>query len=290
HERAASDDERSPAHRRAVRPGESQVQRDAARCLVGGHAIPRQRRVDARPDARVLDSKQDGGLHHRRIRYDAPGLAGPRRLHQSGATMRNSGPLAWALLAAFGAVGPRPTAGVAVPAPNDATVISLSVVPRTGRADVVVRVEGPVSFKHFTLAKPDKIVVDLSGATLGLPDGDAYDGVSRGGITRIRYSQFTRTVVRVVLTLDAPHAYTLTNDRGALHISIDGAADAFQPWAIGDANGERKAPDQTETLAKVEAPKHEADAPKHEADAPKPHDVEAPAPAPAPVFTTPASP
>ena len=41
---------------------------------------------------------------------------------------------------------------------NDATVVSLSVVPRTGRADVVVRVDGSVTFKHFTLAKPDKIV------------------------------------------------------------------------------------------------------------------------------------
>ena len=112
----------------------------------------------------------------------------------------------------------RPGAGAALPTPNDATVVSLSVVPRTGRADVVVRVDGSVTFKHFTLAKPDKIVVDIAGATLGLPDGDAYDGVARGGITRIRYSQFTKTVVRVVLTLDAPHAYTVSNDeRRAAH-------------------------------------------------------------------------
>jgi type IV pilus assembly protein PilQ len=146
--------------------------------------------------------------------------------------------LASAMLAAFGAVAARPAAGVAGPTPNDATVIALSVVPRPGRADVVVGVEGPVSFTHFTLANPDKIVVDLSGATLGLPGGDAYDGVSRGGITRICYSQFTRDVVRVVVTLDAPHGYTVTNDHGELHISIDGAAKAFQPWAVGGANGE----------------------------------------------------
>ncbi|MGH7616731.1 MAG: AMIN domain-containing protein [Gemmatimonadaceae bacterium] len=172
--------------------------------------------------------------------------------------------LASAMLAAFGAVGARPAARAATPTPNDATVVSLSVVPRTGRADVVVRIDGSVTFKHFTLSKPDKIVVDLSNATLGLPDGDAYDGVSRGGITRIRYSQFTKTVVRVVVTLDAVHDYTVTNENGAIRISIDGASGGFEPWAVGD-----KAAEKAEPLAKVDAPK--ADAPK--ADAPK---VEAP--------------
>jgi hypothetical protein len=160
------------------------------------------------------------------------------------------------MLVAFGAVETpvaRPTAGVANATPNDATVISLSVVPRTGRADVVVRVEGSVSFKHFTLAKPDKIVVDLANTSLGLPDGDAYDGVSRGGITRIRYSQFTRTITRVVVTLDGPHGYTVTNDNGAIRISIDGAADAFEPWAVGEKGP--KAADKTESLARVELPK-----------------------------------
>src|SRR5262245_1426473 len=140
--------------------------------------------------------------------------------------------LASLMLAAFGALGARPAVAGILP-PTDATVVSLSVVPRTGRADVVIRVEGPVNFKHFTLNKPDKIVVDLSGATLGLPDGDAYDGVARGGITRIRYSQFTRTVVRVVLTLDASHPYNVSADNGQLRISVEGSTPEFEPWNVG---------------------------------------------------------
>ena len=48
----------------------------------------------------------------------------------------------------------------------------------------MIRVDGTVTLKHFMLTKPDKIVVDSTGATLGVPAGDAYDGVSRGGITR----------------------------------------------------------------------------------------------------------
>jgi type IV pilus assembly protein PilQ len=146
------------------------------------------------------------------------------------------------MLVAFGAIGGRPAALSAhstTPTPADATVISLSVVAATGRANVVIRVDGTVTFKHFTLEKPDKIVVDLTGATLGLPAGDAYDGVARGGITRIRYSQFTRTVVRVVLTLDAAHKYDVAQDNGEIRIGVDGSSGKFSPWQV--TNGALKA-------------------------------------------------
>jgi len=139
--------------------------------------------------------------------------------------------LASSMLAAFGAIG-SPAATVAHPATNEATVVSLSVVPATGHANVVIRVDGAVTYKHFVLSKPDKIVVDLTNATLGVPAGDAYDGVSRGGITRIRYSQFTKSVVRVVLTLDAAHTYDVTQQSGEVRLSIDGGAEKFAPWQV----------------------------------------------------------
>lgn len=159
--------------------------------------------------------------------------------------------LATAILAAFGAIGARSTALPALPYPNDATVVSLSVVPRTGRAEVLIRVEGAVTYKHFTLAKPDKIVLDVAGATLGLPEGVAYDGVARGGITRIRYSQFTKSTVRVVLTLDAPHPYTVASDNGELRISVDGSAGKFQPWEVASSDASTVSAD-TETAATEE--------------------------------------
>ena len=151
--------------------------------------------------------------------------------------------LASAMLAAFGVVGAVPVgaraAAVSVvsvvaarPTPNDPTVTALSVVPRTGHADVVVRVDGSVTLKHFTLSNPDKIVVDLNGASLGLPEGDAYDGVARGGITRIRYSQFTKSTVRVVLTLDAAHAYEVTQQNGEIRISVETTGVDFSPWSV----------------------------------------------------------
>ena len=145
--------------------------------------------------------------------------------------------LASSMLAAFGAIG-SPAAIVSSPTSNEATVVSLSVVPTTGRADVVIRVDGTVSYKHFVLSKPDKIVIDLANANLGVPAGDAYDGVARGGITRIRYSQFTKSVVRVVLTLDAAHTYDVTQQKGEVHVSVDGSTEKFEPWQVEGATRE----------------------------------------------------
>ena len=163
--------------------------------------------------------------------------------------------LASSMLAAFGAIG-SPAAIAANPTPNEATVVSLSVVPTTGRADVVIRVDGAVTYKHFILAKPDKIVVDLAGATLAVPAGDAYDGVARGGITRIRYSQFTKSVVRVVLTLDAAHTYDVTQQSGEVRISVDGSSEKFEPWQTEGAEEPRAA--VREVAAREPAPREAA--------------------------------
>jgi type IV pilus assembly protein PilQ len=151
--------------------------------------------------------------------------------------------LATAMFVAAGVVGGNAVAsstppGTSLP-PNDAKVTALSVVPDAAapaggsRADVVIRVDGAISLKHFTMAKPDKIVIDLAGASLGVPAGDSYDGVARGGITRVRYAQFTKSTVRVVLMLDAPHAYNVVQKDGEVRVSVDGTRGKFDPWSIG---------------------------------------------------------
>jgi len=189
--------------------------------------------------------------------------------------------LATAMLVAFGAVGGRPAVLSATETPNDATVTSLSVVPTTGagHADVVIRVDGTIAFKHFILSKPDKIVVDISGATLGLPAGDSYDGVPRGGITRIRYSQFTKSVVRVVLTLDAPHDYTVTQNNGEVHVSVDGAGAKFSPWKVNGA-AKTEAEPKLATVEPAKADATKAEAVKQEPVKAEPAKVEAPEPQP----------
>jgi type IV pilus assembly protein PilQ len=122
----------------------------------------------------------------------------------------------------------------------------MSVVPTTGRAEVVIGVEGAVDVQDFTLRNPNKIVVDIAGATLGLPAGDVYDRVARGGIVNIRYSQFKKNVVRVVLTLDSPRAYTVVRGARDVRIAVNGANEQFNAWQVGDrplARASAPAPD-----------------------------------------------
>jgi len=188
--------------------------------------------------------------------------------------------LATALFVAAGAVGGKTVATSALTAslpPNDAKVTALSVVPYAaasagGRADVVIRVDGAITLKHFTMSKPDKIVVDLSGATLGIPTGDSYDGVARGGIKSVRYSQFTKSTVRVVLTLDAPHTYNVVQNDGEVRVSVDGAGAKFAAWSIGSGAAKpRRVAMVSDATPVVSAPAAEtpaAPAPKKVIEAP----------------------
>ena len=155
--------------------------------------------------------------------------------------------------------------------PGEGLVTSLSVVPTSGHAEVVVGVAGNVSLKHFTLKKPDRIVVDISGAKLGLAKGESYDGVPRGGITRVTFSQFNKNVVRIVLTLSAERQYDVSNEAAGLRISVQGAGDSFERWQLGAADGAPVATPPsavTSTAAPAAAPTAEAPAPVTPAGSP----------------------
>ena len=120
------------------------------------------------------------------------------------------------------------------PAPERGAVTSLSVVPTSGRAEVLIGIGGTVSVQDFTLSNPDRVVIDISGASLRVPTG-GYDQVDRGGVLGIRYSQFSRGVVRVVVSLDAPHRYAVTREDGRIRVTVDGTSADFSAWHVGDA-------------------------------------------------------
>jgi type IV pilus assembly protein PilQ len=112
------------------------------------------------------------------------------------------------------------------------SVTALSIVPGSGRADVVIAVDGPaVEIIDFVLENPHRIVVDLKGATLGMAPR-LYDKISRGGITNIRIAQWKPEIVRVALDLDGPHEYTVVKGDHDVKISVNGRAD-FAAWKIG---------------------------------------------------------
>src|SRR5437762_3895848 len=108
---------------------------------------------------------------------------------------------------------------------GDGAVVSLSVEPTSGHAHVVIGVDGAVKVRDFVLHDPERIVVDIIGATLGLRRG-GYDRVARGGVLDVRYAQNQPNVVRVVLTLASPKSYVVTKGPGQVRVSVDGG-DSF---------------------------------------------------------------
>ena len=119
-------------------------------------------------------------------------------------------PVLAVIVAASLALGPIAEPVAAFPA--EGAVTSLSVVPASGRAELVIGVAGGVDVSDFTLRSPDRIVLDVSGASLGF-GARGYDHVARGGITDVRFSQYRKNTVRVVIYLDSPRSYEV-NKRG----------------------------------------------------------------------------
>ena len=154
---------------------------------------------------------------------------------------RTSGRWTRALVCGVGAVL---LAGASVPMRNDGAVVSLSVEPTSGRAHVVIGVDGAVSVRDFVLHEPERIVVDIVGATLGMRRG-GYDRIARGGVLDVRYAQNQPNVVRVVLTLASPKPYEVTQTKGAIRISVEGGGD-FTAWRAGRPSYATSAPAKAE--------------------------------------------
>ena len=151
------------------------------------------------------------------------------------------------IVAASLALGP--DVGSVAAAPAEGAVTSLSVVPSSGRAELVIGVNGGVDVADFTLKSPDRIVLDITGASLGF-GSRAYDRVTRGAITDVRVSQYRKNTVRVVINLDGARSYEVTKEDGEVRVSVatNGSA-SFAAWHIGGERPERR----TETRAEARA-------------------------------------
>jgi len=112
-----------------------------------------------------------------------------------------------------------------------ATVHSLSVVPSSGKTEVVIGINAAVDVQNFTLETPARVVVDLKGASLAMAQR-SYDRISRGGITNVRYSQFRPNVVRVVIDLDAKHSYDVKRSDSEVRLTFSGGKTTeYSSWS-----------------------------------------------------------
>lgn len=132
----------------------------------------------------------------------------------------------WLLAAALvGAASPARAEG----GPGSGEVTGVSVQPSPGRAEVVITLRGVVEVRDFLLQNPDRLVIDLLGAKLSAV-GARYDGVNRGGVVNLRYSQYRPDVVRIVLQLDGAKDYNLIRTADQVRVSF-GAEDPFLAWS-----------------------------------------------------------
>jgi type IV pilus assembly protein PilQ len=125
--------------------------------------------------------------------------------------------------------------------PASGEVTGVSVQPSPGRADVIVNVRGAVEVRDFMLQNPNRLVLDVVGAKLKGNTAGLYDGVKRGGVLNLRYSQFAPNVVRVVMDLDHAMDYHVERVADAIRVSF-GTDQSFLAWSSNDPQ-----PDRAET-------------------------------------------
>ena len=114
-----------------------------------------------------------------------------------------------------------------------ASVTGLSIAHGAAGAEVVISVSGDVRVQDFTLANPQRLVVDLQGSTL-LSAPRLYDKVSRAGIVNVRMAQYRPDVVRIVLDLDKMPKYEIRREDGAVKLVLQTSGGEFATWSTGE--------------------------------------------------------
>ncbi len=133
-----------------------------------------------------------------------------------------------------------------------ATVHSVSVVPSSGKTEVVIGINAAVDVQNFTLDAPARVVVDLKGATLAMAQ-HSYDKVSRGGVVNVRYSQFRPNIVRVVIDLGSKQTYEVKRSDSEVRVVFSGGkTDDYSAWTSnkdGYASAPKAAPTRSAPAA-----------------------------------------
>ena len=119
--------------------------------------------------------------------------------------------------------------------PGGGEVTAVSLTPAAGKAQVVIGVRGAVEVKDFLLTAPDRLVLDVVGARLSDAAPALYDGVERGGVRNLRYSQFRPDVVRIVLDLDGPKEYQVEHKGQTVRVTF-GTDAGFKAWSSAVAH------------------------------------------------------
>lgn len=120
----------------------------------------------------------------------------------------------------------------AVVGPDD--VHEVRILPTGDDTEIVILTGDEIEPREFLLANPTRLIVDLYGAQIGDLRG-SYEGIGRGGIIRIRGSQFRPDVVRIVFELTELPEYRTDATVGRFAIRFANPGESFDPWSSSTA-------------------------------------------------------
>jgi len=129
----------------------------------------------------------------------------------------------WQPLVALALVAVQPT-------PPPGQVHEIRVLPAGGDTEIVVTSDASVEAREFLLAEPARLIMDLHGASVGDLRG-AYDGIGRGGVMRLRTSQFRPDVVRLVFELTGLPSYETAASEGRFVVRFPNPGSEFEVWS-----------------------------------------------------------
>ncbi|MGI9039101.1 MAG: AMIN domain-containing protein, partial [Gemmatimonadota bacterium] len=139
----------------------------------------------------------------------------------------------------------------AMPVLGSPDIQEVRVVASGADTEIVVFTDASVEAREFLLAEPSRLIVDLYGAEQGSLRGN-YDAIGRGGVLRMRSSQFRPDVVRLVFELTGLPSYETEASEGRFVIRFANPGAGFASWSSS----------QGETLAMEDrGPAPTADAP-----------------------------
>jgi type IV pilus assembly protein PilQ len=108
-------------------------------------------------------------------------------------------------------------------------VTGVRLVPSGGGPELTIELTGTAGYSDFALDDPSRIVIDVDGASEGLPQ--ARYVVSRGGVAAIRFSQLSPGVVRIVVDLERAARYSVATVTEGIVLRLISGDTAFEPWS-----------------------------------------------------------
>ncbi len=94
----------------------------------------------------------------------------------------------------------------------------------------MILTEGEVSHTEFLLRNPTRLVVNIEGARHALGRW-SYEEIARGGVVRMRSSQFTDDVVRLVFELTTDGEHEIVERADGITVRLDNPGGRFDPWS-----------------------------------------------------------